>query len=389
MDFSIFQHLEPQHFNTFTMKKIYLLVTISLGSFILASTDKHASVREGFVTGTPEIQSISALTFGPDGILFIGDSKSASVFALDTKDNQKVDKAAPVEIKQFDQKIAAALGTQVQNISIADLIVNPLSKKIYCAVQMNDGTPALLKVDGGKIEAVSLKNVSFSKVELTNAPAEDAKDHRDRPTRPLAISDLGFYDGKLMVSGLSNQEFSSTFRSIPFPFTNKQDQSSLEIYHAAHKKYETYAPIRTFTTGEINGKKYLIASFTCTPLVLFPLDELKPGTHVKGRTIAEMGAGNAPLDMITMNKNGESMLLMSNSSRPIFKVKYKSIEEFQGNLTTPVEESFGTAGVHFVSLPLVNVQQLDKLDDTQFLMLQRKPNGDLDLYTPPSDWMLL
>jgi hypothetical protein len=132
----------------------------------------------------------------------------------------------------------------------------------------------------------------------------------------------------------------------------------------------------------------LIASFTCTPLVLFPLDELKPGTHVKGRTIAEMGAGNAPLDIITMKKNGESILLMSNSSRPVFKVKYKSIEEFQGSLTTPVEESFGTAGVHFVSLPLVNVLQLDKLDDTQFLMLQRKPNGDLDLYTPPSEWML-
>src|SRR5688500_12844549 len=112
---------------------------------------------------------------------------------------------------------------------------------------MNDGTPALLKVDGGKIEAVSLKNVSFSKVELTNVPTDDAKDHRGRPTRPLVISDIGFYEGKVMVSGLSNQEFSSTFRSIPFPFTNKQDQSSLEIYHAAHKKYETYAPIRTFT----------------------------------------------------------------------------------------------------------------------------------------------
>jgi hypothetical protein len=245
----------------------------------------------------------------------------------------------------------------------------------------------LIKVNGSNIESVSLNDVSFSKVELTNVPGEEDKDQRGRPTRPLAISDIGFFDGKVMVSGLSNQEFSSTFRSIPFPFTKKQDQSSLEIYHAAHKKYETYAPIRTFTAGEINGKKYLIASFTCTPLVLFPLDELKPGMHVKGRTIAEMGAGNSPLDMVTMNKNGESVLLMSNSSRPVFKVKYKSIEEFQGSLTTPVEESFGTAGVHFVSLPMVNVLQLDKLDDSTFVLLQRKPNGDLDLYTA-ADWML-
>jgi hypothetical protein len=370
------------------MKKVHLLfIFLIAGALILASTNRHNSLREGFVIGTPEIKSISAMTFGPDGILFLGDSKSASVFALDTKDNQKVDKASPVEMKQFDQKVAAALGTEVRNVEIQDLIVNPLSKKFYCAVQLSDGTPALLKVDGGKIEAVSLKDVSFSTVELTNAPGEDDKDQRGRPTRPLAISDIGFYEGKLLVSGLSNQEFSSTFRSIPFPFTNKQDQSSLEIYHAAHKKFETYAPIRTFTAGEINGKKYLIASFTCTPLVLFPLDELKPGTHVKGRTIAEMGAGNSPLDMVTMKKNGESVLLMSNSSRPIFKVKYKTIEEFQGSLTTPVEESFGTAGVHFVSLPIVNVLQLDKLDDTQFVLLQRRSNGDLDLYTP-ADWML-
>jgi hypothetical protein len=370
------------------MKKIYLLFTVAMaGLVIVASSDRHNGLREGFVTGTPEIKSIGALTFGPDGILFVGDSKSATVFAVDTKDNQTVEKASPVEMKQFDQKIASALGTEVQNIKIQDLVVNPVSKKIYCAIQMNDGTPALLRIDGTKIEAVSLKDVSFSKVALTNAPGEEDKDQRGRPTRPLAISDLGFYDGKLMVSGLSNQEFSSTFRSIPFPFTNKQDQSSLEIYHAAHKKYETYAPIRTFTMGEINGKKYLIASFTCTPLVLFPLDELKPGTHVKGRTIAEMGAGNAPLDMITMKKNGESVLLMSNSSRPVFKVQYKTIAEFQGSLTTPVEESFGTAGVHFVSLPIVNVLELDKLDDTKFVLLQRRSNGDLDLYTP-SDWML-
>ena len=95
------------------MKKIYILLTVVMvGVIILASTNRYASVREGFISGSLEIKSISALTFGPDGILFIGDSKSASVFALDTKDNQKVEKAAAVEMKQFDQKVAAALGTE-------------------------------------------------------------------------------------------------------------------------------------------------------------------------------------------------------------------------------------------------------------------------------------
>jgi hypothetical protein len=364
------------------MKRIYYFFALVLaGAIILAATTRHASVREGFVNGTPEIKSISALTFGPDGILFIGDSKSASVFAIDTKDTEKVEKATAVEVKKFDQKIAAALGTTVENLTIQDLVVNPLSKKVYCAVQLADGTPALLKVEGEKISAVNLKEVSYSATAIVNAPAEEAKDQRGRPLRVSSISDIGFADGKLLVTGLSNQEFSSTFRSIPFPFTKQQDHSSLEFYHAAHKQYETFSPIRTFTATVINGKKHLVASYTCTPLVLFPLEDLKPGVHVKGRTVAEMGSGNSPLDMITMTKGGESFLIMSNSNRPVFKVKYKSIESYQGTITTPVEESFATAGVDFVSMPIVNVLQLDKLDESQFVLLQRRANGDLDLWT--------
>ncbi|NOT76119.1 MAG: hypothetical protein HOP08_14425 [Cyclobacteriaceae bacterium] len=364
------------------MKKIYSIVAIVVaGMFILANTNKSALLRDGFENGTPEIKSISALAFGPDGILFIGDSKSAAVFAIDTKDNQKVDKATAVDFKKMDQKIAAALGAEVQNITITDLVVNPVSKKVYCSVFLSDGTPALLRIDGDAIAAVNLKDVSFTSVPLVNAPAEDAKDQRGRPLRGTTISDMGFYDGKVMVSGLSNQEFSSSFRVIPFPFTKQQDQSSLEIYHAAHGKYENAAPIKTFTVSEINGKKFLIASYTCTPLVLFPLEDLKAGMHVKGRTVAEMGSGNSPLDMITMKKGGESFLIMANSSRPVFKVKYKSIEGYQESLTKPVTENFATAGVDFVSLPVVGVLQLEKLDDSQFLILQRKANGDLDLWT--------
>ena len=119
---------------------------------------------------------------------------------------------------------------------------------------------------------------------------EDAKDDRGRSLRTLTITDLGFYKDKVMVTGLSNQEFSSSFRSIPFPFKDSQDQASLEIYHAAHGKYETNSPIKTFTPAVVGDKEYLIASYTCTPLVLFPMAELKAGKHVKGRTVAELGS---------------------------------------------------------------------------------------------------
>ena len=364
------------------MKKMYSFLAVgAAGLLLLATTTRSIHNQYGLVTGSPEIKSINALTFGPDGVLFIGDGKSATVFAIDTKDAGLVDKPNPVDIKNIDQKMAALLGTDARNITIQDIAVNPKSKNVYCAVQHSDGTPVLLKIEGEKITAVSLKEVPFSALVLANAPAEDAKDRRGESLRIAAISDMGFADGKLLVSGLSNQEFGSTFRSIPFPFTTVQDQASLEIYHAAHGKYETMAPIKTFTTTEIKGKKYLLASYTCTPLVLFPLDELKAGSHVKGRTVAEMGSGNSPLDIITLTKGNESFVIMANSSRPVFKVRHKNLEVYQGSLTTPVEENFATAGLDFVSLPLTNVIQIDKLDDARMILLQRRSNGNLDLWT--------
>jgi hypothetical protein len=326
----------------------------------------------------PEIKSISAVTFGPDGILFIGDSKSATVFAVNTKDTKKQKTVSAIEMKNIDQKLAAALGTEVANITIMDMAVNPVSKKLYIAVQNSDGTPVLLTLTGNKVEAVPLKDLGYTAVVINNAPAEDAKDQRGRSLRTSTISDIGYADGKLLVSGLSNHEFSSSFKSIPYPFTSKQDESTLEIYHAAHGKYETSAPIKTFTTAEINGKKYLVASYTCTPLVLFPMDELKPGMHVKGRTVAEMGSGNTPIDMLSLANGNDSYLVLANTKHPLAKVDYKSIASFEGTLTEPVK---GTAGVNFTATPMTNVMQMDKLDDSHVVMIQKKENGDVDLWT--------
>src|SRR5215213_2008899 len=355
------------------MKKYFISLSVLVTGIIFVAAIK-APVTSHNAAG---VQSISALTFGPDGILFIGDSKSATVFAVNTKDVKKQN-ATVVDIKNIDQKIAAALGTTKENITITDMAVNPISKKLYIAVQNADGTLVLLTLDGDKLLAVSLKDLAATSVVLNNAPAEDAKDQRGRSLRISSISDIGYDNGNLLVSGLSNHEFSSSFKSIPYPFTSKQDEATLEFYHASHGRYETTSPIRTFTTATINGKKYLVASYTCTPLVLFSMDELKPGTHVKGRTVAEMGAGNSPLDMVTLKSNNQPVLVMTNTKYPVAKVDYKNIAAFEGTLTEPVK---GTAGVGFTATPMTNVMQMDKLDDTQVVLIQKKADGAIDLLT--------
>lgn len=322
------------------------------------------------------VQSISAITFSPEGVLFIGDSKAATVFAVQTKDTKA--KSAPSEIKNIDQKIAAALGTEVANITITDMAVNPVSKQLYIAVQTKEGNPVLMKLEGEKLQAVALKDLSFTSTVINSAPGEDAKDGRGRSLRISSVTDLGYADGKLLLSGLSNREFKSSFKSIPYPFTSKQDESTLEIYHASHGRYETEAPVKTFTTATINGKKYLVASYTCTPLVLFAMDELKPGAHVKGRTVAEMGAGNSPVDMFTVGEGKDAYLVIANTRYPLAKVEYKNIAAFEGTLTEPTK---GTSGVAFTATTLTNVLQVDKIDDNQMVMIQKKSNGDVDLLT--------
>lgn len=361
----------------------------ALALIVISATGRKSTseLTENFTTGNPEITSINSLSFGPEGILFLGDSKSAAVFALDTKDVQSVDNGAKINMGDFDSKIAASLGTSPDNIKINDMAVNPISKTPYFAVNMTDGTPVLLRLNGEVFTNVDLKDVSYSKVVLKDAIAEDAKDKRGSSKRIWAISDIKYHKGKVLVSGLSNKEFASTFRSIPFPFKTAQDQASLEIWHAAHGKFETHAPIKTFDVIELEGTEYLMASYTCTPLVLFPMDDLKDGTHTKGRTVAELGAGNSPLDMISYEKEGKKYFLMSNTNRPVMRLDYEDIANFEETLTEPVTE-FGVAtGVAYDNLPMPYVLQMDALDHENVVYVQRTASGELVLRSRPTKWM--
>lgn len=379
--------IEIQQFNYRIMKKsIHPLLIMLLVTCVTTYAVDREEILSTFKTGTPDIKSMNALSFASDGILLIGDSKSAKVFAIDTEDVTTATTEG-IEMDNVDQIIAQSLGTAIDQVIIQDMAVNPLSKNVYIAVHNADGMPVLLKLADGKFKGVSLGGVKYDEVSINDPIAVDAKDKRGREQRVWAISDLGYADGKVYVSGLSNKEFSSTFRSIDFPFKDSQQQASLEIYHAAHGQFETWAPIKAFTTSTVEGKSSLIASYTCTPLVVLPLDMIKNGEHVKARTVAELGNWNTPLDMIVMEKERQSYLVMANSNRAVMKIAFKEIEAFQGTLTEKVMERGGTSGVNFINLPYVNVLQMDKLDDTQFLMLKRESDGNLKFVTANDRWL--
>ncbi|MEM1336152.1 MAG: hypothetical protein AAF634_02110 [Bacteroidota bacterium] len=361
-----------------------VFISISAG---LNRTSDTADLTANFSVGDPAIASINAMSFGPEGILFIGDSQKAAIYALDTQDKARKEKGGEIRIEKFDEKIAAALGTTVATIKITDMAVNPLSKMPYFSISTMDGTPVLLRLNGESLENVSLKEVRYSEIKIDQPIGEDVVDKRNRPQRVWSISDLKYHNGKVMVSGLSNKEFASTFRSIPFPFEDNQIAASLEIWHAAHGAFETHAPIKTFDVIQLEGVDYLMASYTCTPLVLFPMDELKDGVHKKGRTVAELGAGNSPLDMISYEKEGKQYFLMSNTNRPVMRFDYSDIANFKETLMEPVEEFAVATGVPYDNLPFPHVLQMDLLDKENVVYVQRTASGEVLLRSRSTKWM--
>ena len=92
----------------------------------------------------------------------------------------------------------------------------------------------------------------------------------------------------------------------------------------------------------IQNEPYLLAAYTCTPLVKVPVADLKAGAHVKGTTIAELGNRNRPLDMIVYQKDGKDYLLMTNNSRGVMKIPTEGAGTAE-SITEPVTGG-GTKG---------------------------------------------
>ena len=336
--------------------------------------------------GAPDLKSAGPLAFAPDNVLLVADPQGASIFAIEVKEGARAarGKSRPLNVEGLDAKIAATLGTTAKETRIMDLAVNPKSGQAYLSISLGRGPDAkavLVRVRrNGKIKVLSLDDVKFTKAVLPDAPGPDAKDRRGRPKRRESITDLAYVDGKVLVAGLSNEEFASTLRSIPYPFKEVEKGTSVKIYHGAHGQFETNSPVRTFLPYDIAGEPHLLAAYQCTPLVKLPLKQLKPGAHIEGTTIAELGNRNRPLDMIAYQKDGETFVLIANNSRGIMKLKTASFENASG-ITNRVHDG-KSEGVPYETIAAwKGIEQLDRKDESHALVVRRTDGGSLNLET--------
>ena len=297
-----------------------LAVALTMGTGAMADTEL-------------DIKFAGALEFADDGTLFVGDNHSGAIYAFETQGVPFDGQIMPSSVANIDTRIAELLGVGAGAIEINDIAAHPVSNDIYISVTRISNLvsqPAIVKVGQDQsISLVDLAALEFQKQVLNEFPDGDVTFNgrsggmgpampRDTaktalPIQSLAIMDMEFYEGELFVSGVATENFLSTLRRMPYPFDGAQSIANVEMYHIAHDQYESRAPIRAMSIQEIDGKAQLVAAYTCSPIVLVPLDEIEDGEKISAQ----------PLDMIAFNFQspfgGEavpSLFVTSNSRSP-------------------------------------------------------------------------
>jgi hypothetical protein len=355
-----------------------------------------------------KVESLGALEFSPEGVLFAGDNVSGAIHAFDLSSESKTADKFEVNVYVVDAQIAAVLGTAQGNVQINDMAVHPKSGEVYLSVTRGHGIdvlPALVKINTTN----QVINIDLASVETTSQvlnklpdggqqfvlrgtmapPTSKELAKSKRPMRMLSIIDMEYHKGELFIAGISNEDFCSVLRRLPYPFNGEESISNIEMFHIAHDEYETRAPIRSMLVKNIDGKDQMIAAYTCSPLVLIPLNELKDGAKVKARTLGDMGNGQ-PIDMVSFNMQGNEMLFVTNNSRMPQVIPLSGLNDAKVVTEKDFERGpkadlgpilpYGPMGkaVMFTGASL----QIDLLNAGQFVSLTRDAlTGSLDLET--------
>jgi hypothetical protein len=338
-----------------------------------------------------DIRSISRLAAGPGNILFVADWRTARVHAITLSQAPQQLPGAAFNILDLEPLLSKQVGGA--KITVEDMVVRPGTAEVYVAVSYGAAkAPALLVVTSDhQAHRINLKAAKSTSIALRDAPTTDYEFWRETPERSFTVTDMKWHDGELFIAGLSNQEFASTLRRVKYPFDSQQAITSVEIYHTGHNLIETRAPIRAMSFASWGGKTYLVAAYTCTPVVTIPLDDLKDGAHIRGKTIAELGYGNTPAGMISYTRTeqgrSENFLMLVNFERGASVIPVSQVESASDGPGINQLVPFGQiAGLEATSAPLAGVLRLDNLDDKSFIVVRRQLEKDaLQLVTIGKD----
>jgi hypothetical protein len=131
----------------------------------------------------------------------------------------------------------------------------------------------------------------------------------------------------------------------------------------------------------VNGKTHIVAGYGCAPLAKFPLSDVKEKEQLRGVTVAELGGGNRPLDMIAFNDEGVDYLLIANSDRTLMQISSTDLDKEQGVVKGPTRVPvYASTGVKYLSIAEIGIIQLDDFNAQNYVVVQRNAvDGSLNL----------
>ncbi|MBI1830259.1 MAG: hypothetical protein HYR84_02275 [Planctomycetes bacterium] len=333
--------------------------------------------------GNPNLKSIDAIAFGPNGLLIIG--SGTQVVTVDA-DDMKATNWTKNEVANITEVLAGKLGLSTKDIEVRRLTVNPASRKAYVAVRnLKVKQDIILTVDGaGSVAEFSLENVKFTRYPLAVGTSAVTR-----------LTDVTWAGGKIVAATQAGDTFGSrVFAITPAAKDAKAVSFSTETYHVGHGKWETKAPIICIMPYEEDGQAGVVGSFTCTPIVRYPLQDVESKNKVKGVSVVELGTGNTPRSMFAYDKNGKRYILVNaarNNKKTAFgtsgywaakvdfdllkettNVNEKALWRVKGGTFQPATDRVSVAtefyGVHYMA----------KLDDTRALVI-RDDKGAMNL----------
>jgi hypothetical protein len=336
-----------------------------------------------------KLQSISAMAIASDGKLIVADWRAGKLVALTLPKLEKR-KEASFNVLDVSERLAKSYAIDASKIRITATVFHADSQSTLFGIALGKRVDAPVAIaimnTQGKVEKINIDSAVTATQPLDNTPAESSLWGR-QSTRSLLVTDMKFYADELIVAGLTSATFSSTLRRIPYPFKGSGSTTNIEMYHAVHNQIETRAPVRTFNIIDVEGAPTLLAAYTCTPLVTVSLSELKDGRKVRGKTIAELGFGNTPLDVIpfSIEHQGQKSdwVLIANSAKAADLLSLPEVIKASKSdgLSTPVKAPFQQhAGVRAIQLPITNLQKVMDQGPQFLLALKRSAElGELQL----------
>ena len=216
-----------------------------------------------------------------------------------------------------------------RSIVIHDMAVNPATEHLFFSVSRGrggDAPPPSSARRCGRAVGGAARQRPLLEARAERRAARNGQDAVGRQLAQHGHHRSRVHGGELLIAGLSNDAFSSTLRRARFPFGGGARATTLEIFHTSHGKYETAAPIETFLPYQREGPAGTAGGIRLRAAGGVHDVRAQRLEARQGRTLAELGGGNRPQDMIAFERDGKRFVLIANSNRGVMRMSAADID---------------------------------------------------------------